>query len=154
MEPKWLSVEEQRTWRAFVAAHGRLLTQLDLDLLSEFDLTLPEYEVMAHLSEATDWQLRMNELAELCALSPSGLTRRFDSMVRSGLVTRRPCDDDRRGVYAALTQAGYDRLSAAAPAHLDSVRRHFIEPLGSEHLELVERILDRIAPAGVVARVE
>ena len=40
-------------------------------------MTLAEYEVLLHLSEASDHRLRMNELADLARLSPSGLTRTF-----------------------------------------------------------------------------
>ncbi len=115
-------------------------------------MTLAEYEVLLHLSEADERQLRMNELADLCGLSPSGLTRRFDSMVRSGLVEREKCDDDRRGVFAVLTDHGLARLEEAKPTHLAGVRRVFVDPLDRSELETIAAAFDRIAPRPRSAR--
>ena len=90
--------------------------RLDADLIGECDMTLAEYEVLLHLADGPDDQrLRMNELADLARLSPSGLTRRFDALVRRGWVERERCDDDRRGVLARLT-AGGRRAARRRPA--------------------------------------
>jgi DNA-binding MarR family transcriptional regulator len=144
-EVVWLAEAERRAWRAFVGAYSRLHTALDAELLAAGSVSLGEYEVMSHLSEATGWELRMNELAARCALSPSGLTRRFDGMARRGWVERRKCADDRRGVLAALTEAGHERLQEAAPVHVASVRRHFIDVLSSAELEILAEVFGRVA---------
>jgi DNA-binding MarR family transcriptional regulator len=123
---------ELGAWRSFLSAHARVLARLDADLTAECDMTVSEYEVLAHLSEAPDHRMRMNELANLTRLSPSGLTRRFDSLVRRGWVARERCDDDRRGVLAELTGAGLDRFNAARPVHDRGAHRYFAEVLGDE----------------------
>jgi DNA-binding MarR family transcriptional regulator len=146
METATLEAPEDDAWRAFNAAHGRVIRELDHDLVATHHLSLAEYEVLMHLDEADDRRLRMNELAELCGLSPSGLTRRFDSMVRSGLVRREKCDDDRRGVFAVLTQSGHDRLAEAAPIYSQGVRRAFVAPLEPNELDTVTTACERIAP--------
>ncbi|HKY13973.1 MAG TPA: MarR family transcriptional regulator [Microthrixaceae bacterium] len=143
-----LEDEELQAWRAFVSAHGRMFRKLDHELVQVHDLRLAEYEVLEHLADTPDGHLRMNELAERCGLSPSGLTRRFDSMVREGLVERERCDDDRRGVYAVITQLGKDRLGQAEPVHTAGVRRMFVEPLGRGELPDLAHALDRVATAG------
>ena len=141
----WLSPEELRAWRAFVASYGRLIGELDRELIQDHSLPLAEYQVLDHLAESPKGRLRMHELAELCGLSPSGLTRRFDNMVRAGLVDRNKCDDDRRGVWAVLTEAGRQRFLEASPEHLEAVRRHFIAPIDADQLELLTSICERIA---------
>lgn len=65
---------ERSAWRNFPLANRRVTTRLDADLGSECEMTLAEYEVLGHLADAPDHRkLRMNELAELSRLSPSGL---------------------------------------------------------------------------------
>ena len=95
-------------------------------------MTLAEYEVLLHLSEAPDHRLRMNELADLARLSPSGLTRRFDALVRRDWVVRERCDDDRRGVLAALTAEGLKQLKAATPVHTRGEREYFFDALDAK----------------------
>jgi DNA-binding MarR family transcriptional regulator len=142
---RWLDASEQEAWRSFVQAYGRLVNELDRDLATRSNMTLAEYEVLVHLSEAPDWSMRMNELAELCSLSPSGLTRRFDSMARQGHVRRERCDDDRRGVNAVLTDAGFERLRSAAPVHVRGVKELFIDSIEPSELEQFTAVLKKIA---------
>ncbi|MCZ7627815.1 MAG: hypothetical protein M5U19_01355 [Microthrixaceae bacterium] len=87
-------------WQALLAAHARITERLDRDLNSETDMGLAEFEVLDHLSRAENLTIRMNELAALVRLSPSGLTRRFDTpcAARSGGsrgMRRRPTRDQR-----------------------------------------------------------
>ncbi len=147
-EIKWLTEDEQRTWRAFIGAYTRLHAKLDAELLASSSLTLGEYEVMAHLSESPRWELRMNDLAERCGLSPSGLTRRFDGMARQNLVERRRCAEDRRGVLAVLTPTGFERLTATAPAHVASVRRHFVDHLTPDEMVVLADVFGRVVANG------
>jgi DNA-binding MarR family transcriptional regulator len=133
-EPAWLSHEQQDAWRILISVHARLLGRLDAELQAACGISLGEFEVLVLLSEAPEEALRMAELAERLVVSPSGLTRRVDKLVRDGLVGRRPCPSDRRGSFAALTPGGRDMLARAAPHHLVGVRRYVIEPLSSRQL--------------------
>lgn len=137
----------RRAWRGFLVAHDRVLAQLDAALVAECDMTHSEYEVLAHLAEAEDHRLRMNELAALARLSPSGLTRRFDSLARRGWVVRERSALDRRGVLARLTPEGLARAEAARPVHDRGVREHFAEVLGDEGLAALAELLERVAAA-------
>ena len=141
----WLDTNEQEAWNAFVAANARLLTELDRALTEVHAMTLAEFEVLQHLSEAPGQRLRMNELAEQCGLSPSGLTRRFDTMTRAGLVDRERCDDDRRGVHAVLTDMGFERLREVAPTHVEGVRRLFFARLSEDEITALTVAFRRIA---------
>ncbi|HEX3541298.1 MAG TPA: MarR family transcriptional regulator [Acidimicrobiales bacterium] len=133
MAPTWLSEEEQTVWRMMLAVHSRLLGRLDAELQAAHAISLNDYEVLVHLSEADGFALRMAELADRLVVSPSGLTRRLDGLVRDGLVERRACISDRRGMLAVLSPAGRKVLKEAAPTHIAGVRRLVFEPLDRKH---------------------
>lgn len=116
-------------WHALIRAHNRVVRKLEAELEAEHGLTLPAYEVLAHLSEAPDEHLRMSELAQHAVLTPSGLTRLVDKLCREGLVRRAKCASDARVVYAVLTPLGRKRLEQAYPTHLRGVRAHLIDLL-------------------------
>ena len=132
--PNWLSEPELRSWRALIDVTTGVLATLDNELRAEHGLSLGEYEVLARLSEEPEHSLRMTDLALRLRLSPSGITRRIDGLVRGGLVERRQCPSDRRGSNAVLTKEGMRRLREAAPAHVRGVRAHFIDQLSAQEL--------------------
>jgi DNA-binding MarR family transcriptional regulator len=149
-EVAWLDDTELRAWRSLLGAHRRLLQRLDAELQATQELSVADYGVLVELSEAGG-QMRMSELAERMLLSPSGLTRRLDTMVRSGLVERHRCATDRRGAFAVLTTAGRARLVQAAPDHVDQVRRNFVDRLSRDQLVALTEALEAVAgtdPAG------
>lgn len=118
---------------------------LEAELRSLEDLPLSWYDVLVQLSEAEGHERRMQELADRVLLSKSGLSRLVDRMEEEGLVERRPCDDDARGIMATLTDAGMERLRAAAPTHVAGVRQHFVDLLDAEETDVLARALTRIA---------
>ena len=128
-------------FHALIRAHATVVRMLEAELEAEEGLTLPAYEVLAHLSEAPDRRRRMTELAAFAVLTPSGLTRLVDKLVRDGLVERQRCGTDARVVYAALTDAGFDRLVAAYPTHLRGVREHLVDRLTPEQLDEIAHAL-------------
>ncbi len=139
MSGPWLSTREMAAWRNFVGALGPLMDALETDL-GPHGLTLGDYEVLVHLSEADERRMRMCDLAQALRLSPSGLTRRLDGLVRHGLVERRASPTDRRVMHAHLTDAGSDRMMQAAPDHVHSVRRHLLDPLEAEQVDQLASI--------------
>jgi DNA-binding MarR family transcriptional regulator len=130
-----LNSSQMHVWRTFLAAHARLMSALDEELVAGHGLPLADYEVLVHLSEGPDEGIRMSQLAERILVSRSGLTRRVDRLEEQGLVERHVCPSDRRGQMAMLTAAGRQRLSAAAPTHLDGVRRLFIDALDEKQMD-------------------
>lgn len=125
---RWLDPDEASAWRNYIDCVGALNQVLEADL-TPFGLTTGDYEVLVRLSEAPDHRLRMCDLAGQLRLSPSGLTRRLDGLVKNGVVDRTPSEDDRRVMLAVLTDQGYELLQRAAPHHVASVRHHFIDRL-------------------------
>jgi DNA-binding MarR family transcriptional regulator len=127
--PQWLDDEEMRAWRGLVEAHAELQAALEADLVSGFGIDGGDYGVLVNLSEAPDQRLRMCDLAARLHLSPSGLTRRLDGLVKAGYVARQPSEHDRRVTLAVLTAAGRATLEAAAPVHVAGVRANFVNHL-------------------------
>ncbi|HEX7171871.1 MAG TPA: MarR family transcriptional regulator [Candidatus Limnocylindria bacterium] len=132
------------TWAAFLRAHARVVRELERELQADQRLALTDYDVLVQLATAEDRRLRMSELADRLLLSRSGVTRLVDRLVAEGLVERATCDTDRRGQWAALTDAGVDRLRAASPTHLRGVAEHFLDRLSADDLDAMERMLDRV----------
>jgi DNA-binding MarR family transcriptional regulator len=132
-------------WRAFLRAHARVIRTLEGELQAEQDLALTDYDVLVQLSAAPDRRLRMSELADALLLSRSGATRLVDRLVAEGLVERITCDTDRRGQWAALTDAGHERLRRATPTHLRGVATHFLDRLSDGDLLALERMLREVA---------
>ena len=135
-------------WQAFLRASIRLMDRLDAEL-DGHGLSLADYEILVHLSAEAAGELRMTELAARTLVSRSGLTRRLDRLVDSGLVERRNCPTDRRGVFAVLTDEGRRRLTAAAPTHVEGVRRHFISRLEGQDLPALTASLNAVVDSAV-----
>jgi DNA-binding MarR family transcriptional regulator len=129
-----LDEAEMHAWQGFLRASIRLMERLDAEL-AEHGISLADYEILVNLSAEPAGELRMTELAARTLVSRSGLTRRLDRLVDAGLVARRSCATDGRGVLAVMTDAGRARLEKSAPTHVDGVRRHFVSRL--EGLDLV-----------------
>jgi DNA-binding MarR family transcriptional regulator len=149
----WLSQVEEQAWRTLVSTTTGLLATLDNELQAAHGLSLGDYEVLVHLAEAPDLSLRMVDLASSLHLSPSGITRRIDGLVKAGLVERQQCPTDRRASNAVLTRAGSRLLKEAAPTHVDGVRTHFVDRLSPDQLDqlaaaLTQVELDPVATAG------
>jgi DNA-binding MarR family transcriptional regulator len=128
-------------------------TLLDLaiarDMRADSGLSEADYDVLSTLSEADDDQWRANELAARLLWSTSRLSHQVGRMEGRGLVRRTGVDGDARGAVVALTDAGRRTLDAAAPAHVESVRRHLIDLLTPTDVRALDRIASR-----VVARLE
>ncbi|MGH9189748.1 MAG: MarR family winged helix-turn-helix transcriptional regulator [Acidimicrobiales bacterium] len=140
MTREGLNAEQLRAWHSFLRASVRLLDRLDADL-TPHGLSLADYEILAHLSAAPDG-LRMSELSDQVLVSRSGLTRRVERLETEGFVRRDRCATDRRGVLAVLTTAGRQLLEAAAPTHVEGVRRHFAETVGPRVAVLGDALAD------------
>lgn len=144
--PRWFSRSEQDAWRAYLRGSRMLEVALDRDL-QEHGLQLSEYEIISMLSETPRRRLRMSELAELVVQSRSRLTHTATRLEKRGWVTREPCEDDRRGVELVLTTAGRKRVVAVSAAHVESVRRHFVDLLSPEQFQALGMAMAQVRDA-------
>lgn len=153
-EPRWLDAEEQRVWRAFLAATQLLNDRLDQELQHNSGIPHTYYEVLVRLSEVPERRLRMSELADRSLSSRSRLSHAVARLEEAGWVRRESCPTDRRGQLAVLTDAGFAALEAAAPGHVEGVRQHLFDPLTPEQVkqlgEICTAVVDHLQAHGPV----
>lgn len=142
---RWLTKEQQGHWRSWLTATTVLQERLSRELQELHGLTITDYEILVRLSEAENRSIRMSDLATLTLLSRSRLSHQIDRMETSGLVSREVCPDDRRGQLAVLTNAGMKTLAAAAPDHVDGVRKHFVDVLTDAEYKALGAAAKKIA---------
>jgi DNA-binding MarR family transcriptional regulator len=129
-----LDREELAAWRGFLRAHAALTRELDAELTEAHSLPLTSYEVLLYLHGSPGGRMRMSELANSVLLSRSGLTRLVDRLEREGLLERVRCEEDARGLFAAITDRGRSVFREARRTHLDGVRRVFLRHFSREEL--------------------
>ncbi|PZG01088.1 MarR family winged helix-turn-helix transcriptional regulator [Micromonospora deserti] len=141
---RWLNPDEERAWRAFLRVMVAVQTGTARDLAA-IGLSEPDYEVLSTLSERPAHTSTLGEQADKMGWSRSRLSRHATRMEARGLLQRTPDPTDGRGCLLVLTAQGLDALENAAPAHVESVRRHFIDRLAPEDLAAIEQIARRLA---------
>lgn len=144
--PKWLNSSEMKAWRRYIVASRRLLDALDNDL-TEHDLSMADYEILAQLSDAPNRSMRMSELADQAMLSRSRLSHRMKVMEKAGWVKREACPIDKRGYFAVMTAKGWKAIVAAAPDHLHSVRTRFVDHLSKADQVALASIFEKVGEA-------
>jgi DNA-binding MarR family transcriptional regulator len=141
----WLDPEEERIWRAYIEASGRVGHELGQALKRDADMTHDDYEVLVLLSEAVDHRMRMTELSERLVHSQSRLTQRIDRLVKRAWVAREQCPEDGRGVNAVITPKGMTQIESAAPGHVRDVRKFLIDLIEPEERQVVADVFERVA---------
>ncbi len=139
-ETRWLSDDEQRTWRAFLTAMRLLTDHLDRELQHNADMPHTYYEILVALSEAPCRTLRMNQLADVCQSSRSRLSHAISRLEEAGWVRRDVCSTDKRGALAVMTDKGFAAIECAAPGHVEGVRRHLFDVLTPEQVRQLGEI--------------
>ena len=105
------------SWRALNAAHAAVHAALEQELKRRHDLSTIEYEVLDRLGECPKGKFRMQELAEAVHATQSTVSRVVARLEDEGLTARVMCSDDRRGIFASLTESGRARLESATPTY-------------------------------------
>ena len=126
-EPRWLTPEEEHAWIGATAIMWLLPGPLDAQLQRDSGLNLFDYFVLASLSMAEGRQRRMSDLASRSNASPSRVSNVVGRLEARGWITRETHEHDRRSTVATLTDAGWDKVVAAAPGHVAEVRRLLID---------------------------
>lgn len=143
-ESQWLDEREQRAWRGFLDMHALVNRSLATQLQRDTDLSLADYGVLVTLSEANEGELRSFAIADILQWEASRLSHQLRRMEVRGLIERRSCPEDRRGVNIAITEAGRCAIAKAAPLHVAEVRRVFIDRLDGAHLDALADAAERV----------
>lgn len=139
-DPRWLTEAEQRVWQAYRRMFLLLNAQLARDLAQDSGLSDADYDVLSALGASPDRRRRVSELADRMLWSRSRLSHHLARMQQRGLVVREECATDGRGAVVVLTDEGTRTIERAAPPHVESVRRHFIDLLSPEQIEVFATI--------------
>lgn len=142
-----LSETALTAWVRLLRGHAALSRTFNAELLQQHALTINDYETLLHLSREESGMLKRVVLAERLQLTPSGVTRLLDGLEEVGLVEKRSCASDARITYAALTDAGRQRLAEASCSHIASVRALFEERYEPEELATLAELLGRLPGA-------
>ncbi|NUW35034.1 winged helix-turn-helix transcriptional regulator [Nonomuraea sp. SMC257] len=149
-EPRWLDDDEFRAWIGYRRMRLLLDAQVNQDLTRESGLSAPDYDVLSALTSSEGHRRRLTELADRMLWSKSRLSRHIGRMEQRGLVAREGCETDARGSVIVLTEQGLRTIQEAAPGHVASVRRHLIDLLSPEQIDVLgtiaETVLARLAP--------
>ncbi|MEU9210480.1 MarR family transcriptional regulator [Streptomyces sp. NPDC048415] len=131
-EPRWLTDEEQRIWRAYMHATTLLEDHLDRQLQRDAGMPHIYYGLLVQLAEAPRRRLRMTELAMNAKITRSRLSHAIARLEKNGWVRREDCSSDKRGQFAVLTDDGYEVLRRTAPGHVTAVRQAVFERLSAD----------------------
>jgi DNA-binding MarR family transcriptional regulator len=131
---RWLSHEQQYDWRSLIALVMALPVSLDAQLKKDAGLNLFEYHILVELSSAPEHTRVMTELAAHTRGSLSRLSHAVSRLETAGWVRRRSCGGAGRRTEAHLTDAGWQKLQQAAPAHVREARRLVVDALTAEQL--------------------
>lgn len=146
MDPRWLDQDERAAWLRLIAVVELLPGALDAQLRRDSQLTHFDYYVLAMLSEAPERTLRMTGLAARTNATLPRLSHVVRRLEDRGLVERFPCPQDGRATNARLTAAGWDAVVAAAPGHVETVRRHVFDALTPTQVAQLRAICDALLP--------
>jgi DNA-binding MarR family transcriptional regulator len=143
-EPRWLDEREARAWRGYTRMRAQLEGRLSRELGRHSGLSDPDYSVLVNLSEAPEGRLRAFELGRALQWEKSRVSHHLKRMEKRQLVSRESCESDARGSFVVITPEGRAAIEAAAPAHVEDVRRYLIDLLSLEQLDVLGDITETV----------
>lgn len=109
--------------------------------VSRYELNLNEFAVLELLYHKGDQPIQ--SLGKKILVASSSITYVVDKLEKKGYIRRRPCEDDRRVMYAAITGSGKDFMDAAFPEHEKKIASIFNE-WSDEEKEVAIDLLKRL----------
>ena len=143
--PKVSRAKAVQLWEGLARAHSTMTAALEKDMLPEAGMPLGWYEVLSHLSRAPQGLMRFQDLAKVAGITDSGASRRLDQMIKAGLIDRKSCPTDRRGVYAHMTSAGKAGFERAHAVFLRSIDRNLTRRLEPHEADAMSAALARLS---------
>src|SRR5918995_590424 len=126
-----------RIWLRLLTCTQLIERQVRSRLRSQFDSTLPRFDLMAQLERHREG-LKMNELSRLLMVTGGNVTAIVDQLEKEGLVERLDEPADRRAFRIRLTRAGDKTFPEMARAHEQWVVELLSGLTRREHDELLK----------------
>jgi len=140
---QWLTAQEQRVWRRWLTLNARLSAALHKELQDDASLSMPDFEVLVHLTDNPEGRIRVTDLARLLQWERSRVSHHVTRMERRRLVQRVECAEDGRGAFIVITPQGRTAIEQAAPGHVKAVRRLVFDALSPEDLDAFATIIEK-----------
>jgi DNA-binding MarR family transcriptional regulator len=134
-------------WLSFSSTQKILVETVDQELKEQAGLDLGDFELLSFVYGSRDQRARMAEIADATVSPKSRLTYQVDQLEKKGYLKRTACPQDRRGLYAELTQDGADLVERSTPVYANIIRTHFTEPVGPDSMLEMLRISNTIRRA-------
>lgn len=131
----------------FVEANRRVMRSVEASLQARHGMTIVEFEALIRLARSDDGHMSMSELAEQMVLTSGGATRLVDRLVTDGLVERVGCPDDRRVLWAKISDRGRDHLLEAMETHLEDLDSHYFASMTPQDRSTLDEVFDRLRSA-------
>ena len=144
---RWLDDDEARAWRSLQRMQLRIEGALARQLAAESGLSYSDYLVLVGLTASPGGRMRLFELARELGWEKSRVSHHITRMADRGLVKKEPCDADRRGAYVVVTARGRREIEAAAPGHVATVRRLFVDRLTRPQLAAIAEAAEEVLAA-------
>jgi DNA-binding MarR family transcriptional regulator len=141
---EWLDEREAEAWRGLQFMQLRLEAALARQLSAESSLSLSDFVVLVALTDEPDGRLRAFELASTIGWDKTRLSHHLKRMLGRGLVEKQACPTDRRGHFVAVTDAGRAAIADAAPGHVATVRRLFLDLVSDDELDTLAAVTSRV----------
>ena len=140
---RWLTAEQERLWRRWLTLNAQLSATLHKELHDDAGLSMPDYEVLVHLTDNPEGRIRVTDLARLLQWERSRLSHHVTRMERRRLVQRVECAEDGRGAFIVITPQGRSAIEQAAPHHVNTVRRLIFDALTPDEVDAFATIVDK-----------
>jgi DNA-binding MarR family transcriptional regulator len=124
--------------------NAELSATLQRELQDDSGLSMPDFDVLVHLTDSPEGRVRVTELARLLYWERSRVSHHVTRMERRGLVERTECAEDGRGAFIAVTPAGRTAIEHAAPGHVRAVRRLMFDALDDEEVDRLGTAIDKM----------
>lgn len=141
-------IEALDAWVRLLRGHSASVRTLNAQLVTDWGLTINDYEALLHLSHAEGGRLRRTDLVQSLQLTPSGVTRLLDGLESAGFVEKLHCKSDARVNWAVLTESGRAKLAAASCSHVAAIRELFEDRFSADELRTLAELLGRLPGAG------
>jgi DNA-binding MarR family transcriptional regulator len=140
---RWLSAQEERVWRRWLTLNARLSATLHKELQDDAGLSMPDFEVLVHLTDSPQGRIRVTDLAKALQWERSRVSHHVTRMERRRLVQRVECAEDGRGAFIVITPRGRAAIEQAAPGHVNAVRRLVFDALSDEEVNAFATIIEK-----------
>ena len=141
---------ERDLWRSFFVMRRQLELTLERRLQADAGISTADFEILMSLLDEPAQQLRAGQIGDIIGWEKSRVSHQITRMEQRGLVTRRECGDDARGVWVVLTEEGSRAVLSAGSDRRDAVRQYFFDVLTDDEkqtmLEVSRKVLDTINP--------